>query len=128
MTPFHFSLSFFLNNPAPTEIYPLPLPDALPIKDTVGGNRVADHHKGPDTGASLCRPNFAVNRVPNRQHSSVERRAPLPALPGEDPPSIHSYPFSSFRELLSSTTPGQPPLLVKSRQEENLGLRHRASG
>src|SRR2546425_11258660 len=23
---------FFLNNPAPTEIYPLPLPDALPIK------------------------------------------------------------------------------------------------
>jgi len=36
-------------------------------KDTVVGNRLADHHKGPDTGASLCRPNFVVNRVPNRQ-------------------------------------------------------------
>ncbi len=50
-------------------------------KDPVVGNRLADHHKGPNTGASLCRPNLAVNRVPDHQHSSVERRAASPVLP-----------------------------------------------
>src|SRR2546425_4609822 len=32
---------FFLNDPAPPEIYPLPLPDALPI--SVGGTALARH-------------------------------------------------------------------------------------
>src|SRR3989449_2748167 len=38
------SLFFFFNDPAPTEIYPLPLPDALPI--SVAGDRPAEVHGG----------------------------------------------------------------------------------
>src|SRR2546429_5304683 len=36
-----FLFFFFLNDPAPTEIYPLPLPDALPISQKIQhlGNR-----------------------------------------------------------------------------------------
>ena len=36
-------------------------------KDPVVGNRLTNHHKRPNTGASLCRPNCAVNHVPDRR-------------------------------------------------------------
>src|SRR5258708_4764864 len=85
---------FFLNDPAPPEIYPLPLHDALPICaspampptasgiprclcDDPGRNRgrqYASHSHGPTAGASwrvTCRDGFAgdddhVHRMPRR--------------------------------------------------------------
>src|SRR2546428_4739772 len=60
---------FFLNDPAPTEIYPLPLHDALPIygndsdryRETMSGNSAASHNSNSRTkGAGAIPARFII--------------------------------------------------------------------
>src|SRR2546425_9001637 len=62
------SFFFFFNDPAPTEIYPLPLPDPLPISRRADAAARQELHVG--------------KRVPQRLHQHQVHAAPT-AYPGE---------------------------------------------
>src|SRR5256885_16684973 len=68
-TPFFFF--FFLNDPAPTEFYPLPLPDALPIgvagahRVVAGGAGVERRERLRDRRAAVALVGLPVDGVPD---------------------------------------------------------------
>src|SRR2546430_11681142 len=65
---------FFFNDPAPTEIYPLPLPDALPTSRSIHSQTPADvdARAGSSFGQEL--PNHQVRRVPLADAAGIEPR------------------------------------------------------
>src|SRR2546428_14016401 len=86
--PYHVSVFFFLNDPAPPEIYPLSLHAALPIS---GRTRPGWPHRGPSPvrpgdrrpGTGWRRPPSPQPGCPPAGSGGHPRRQPaLPAAPG----------------------------------------------
>src|SRR2546428_6662973 len=63
MLPIHIFFFFFFNDPATTEIYPLPLPDALPIFSSCVGAAVT-------VTCSVTEPAFISTSTRSEEHTS----------------------------------------------------------
>src|SRR2546429_9934160 len=98
---------FFFNDPAPTEIYPLPLHDALPIYLERGPTSLIDH---PPLGVGEVEERFDLKAAQIARQRPPPQPRPLPVVHVPVLPAgpHNSPPQKAEQQLLDLSTKSQP--------------------